>query len=157
MSRPARLHRLATGCQTTGFILKSGCPPLFPLLWPHHLPVGTRLALRDAVPAFRPGVDVRYFFPHFAMERKTTSSKPVKTFRLRGITASVFRNVAKSDGRSVPYHKWTVQRTYKDKDSFKNTTSFNRDDWPIVEVLGRQVFQYILEAEAQSKDADGEE
>jgi len=39
-------------------------------------------------------------------------SKPVKTFRLRGISVSVFANQAKSEGRDIVFHKVSVQRTY---------------------------------------------
>ena len=87
------------------------------------------------------------------MERTSPSTKPVKTFRLRGITASVFRNVTESNGHNVPYYKWTIQRTYKDgDDSFRNTTSFTRDDWPIVQLLGQKAWEFILEAEAEEKN-----
>ena len=102
------------------------------------------------------GVDFVSYFPPLAMERNTTSTKPVKTFRLRGITASVFKNSSKSDGRTASFHKLTIQRTYKDGESFKNTTSFSRDDWPIIALLGSRAWEYINEAESKAKNGNGE-
>ena len=74
--------------------------------------------------------------------------KPVKVFRLRGIAASVFANSTEVDGRQVSYHKVTVQRTYRDGDEFKTTTSYGRDDLPIVSLLVARAWEFILDAEA---------
>ena len=81
-------------------------------------------------------------------------TKPVKTFRLRGVSASVFANTAKSDGREVTFHKVSLQRTYKDGDEWKNTTSFGRDDLPVAKLLLEQAWQFILETEASRGKAD---
>ena len=86
------------------------------------------------------------------------STKPVKTYRFRGISASVFENHAKANGRDVTFHKVSLQRTYKDGDDWKTTTSFGRDDLPIARLLLEQAWQFILEAEAsRSKDDSSEE
>ncbi len=84
------------------------------------------------------------------------SQKPVMTFRLRGISASIFQNHGKSDSRDVTFHKVSVQRHYKDGDEWKNTTSFGRDDLPVVSLLLQRAWEYILDAEASrgKEDAD---
>lgn len=85
------------------------------------------------------------------------SAKPVKSFRLRGISASVFENHAKSADRDVTFHKVSLQRTYRDGDEWKTTTSFGRDDLPIACLLLEQAWQFILETEAnRGKDESDE-
>ncbi len=86
------------------------------------------------------------------MERKT--SRPVKTFKLRGITASVFKNSSKSDGQDVIFYRMTIQRTYKDGEKFKTTTSFSRDDWPTAVHLGNCAWDYITEALRNASDEE---
>ena len=84
-----------------------------------------------------------------------TPTKPVKSFRLRGISASVFENTAKTKDREVTFHKVSLQRTYRDGDEWKNTTSFGRDDLPIARLLLEQAWQFILETEAsRGKESD---
>ena len=84
------------------------------------------------------------------------SNKPVQTFRLRGLSASIFANHAKSDGRDVTFHKLSLQRVYRDGDEWKTTQSFGRDDLPIAQLLLKRAWEWILDAEASRKDDDGE-
>jgi len=85
-------------------------------------------------------------------------TKPVKVFRLRGISASVFANVAKTKDREVTFHKVSLQRTYRDGDEFKTTTSFGRDDLPVAKLVLEQAWQFILETEAtRGKDDESEQ
>jgi hypothetical protein len=87
-----------------------------------------------------------------------TTTKPVQTFRLRGVTVSVFENTAKTKDREVTFHKVAIQRSYRDDDGeWKNTTSYGRDDLPVMGLLLKQAWQWILEAEAsRGKDESGE-
>ena len=79
-------------------------------------------------------------------EAKT--NKPVKTMRLRGISASIFANPAKSNGNDSTFWKVSIQRTYKDGDEFKTTNSFSRDDLPIVWLLSQKAWEFVLKEEA---------
>ena len=81
----------------------------------------------------------------------STSTKPVKTFRFRGISASVFEN--KTDNGEV-FHKVSIVRTYKDGRNFKTTPTFSRDELPIVHLVARQAFMFILTEERDLRDAD---
>jgi hypothetical protein len=85
-----------------------------------------------------------------------TGTKPVQTFRLRGVSVSVFENNAKMKDRDVTFHKVAIQRSYRDGDEWKNTTSFGRDDLPVLGLLLKQAWQWVLEAEA-SRGKDGDE
>lgn len=110
---------------------------------------GVGFSGRDALPvaAARPF----HFLPPSNMESSTTKTvKPVETFRLRGISASVFRNKSE-DGTS--FHKVSLQRTYRQGDEFKNTQSLGRDDLPIAAMLLQKAWEYVLQAEGK-KSAD---
>ena len=85
-----------------------------------------------------------------------TSAKPVKVFRLRGISASVFENRSKNAEKSVTYHKVSMQRTYKDGDEFKTTTSFGRDDLPVCVHVMQRAWAFILDAESKRSSDDAE-
>lgn len=76
------------------------------------------------------------------------TNAPVQTFRLRGISASIFENRTKNGDRTVTYFKVALQRTYKDGDGWKTTSSFGRDDLPIARLLLERAWQYVLDAEA---------
>jgi hypothetical protein len=73
----------------------------------------------------------------------------VKVFRLRGVSASVFENHFKNGDRSATFRKVSLQRTYKDGDEFKTTTSFGRDDLPVCLHVLHEAWAFILEAEAK--------
>jgi hypothetical protein len=85
-----------------------------------------------------------------------SSNKPVKVFRLRGVSASIFENESKSGDRAVTFHKVSLQRTYKDGDDFKTTTSFGRDDLPVCVHVMQQAWAYILDAESNRGSDDHE-
>lgn len=86
------------------------------------------------------------------------AAKPVQVFRLRGISASVFANTAKADGRDVVFHKVSVQRIYRDNDGeFKSTTSFGRDDLPTVSLLVQRAWEFILDVEANRGRSESDE
>ena len=84
------------------------------------------------------------------------ATKPVKVFRLRGISASVFANTAKSGEREITFHKVSLQRTYKDGDDWKTTTSFGRDDLPTAQLVLSRAWEFILDAEASRGKEDAE-
>ncbi len=95
-----------------------------------------------------------YPLPHFCMANAKESAaapsavKPAKVFRRRGIAVSVFANPTEIDGRIVSFYKVTIQRTYRDGNEFKTTTTFGRDDLPIVRLLIGQAWEFILDAES---------
>ena len=95
--------------------------------------------------------------PQFSMTPSKDSVKPVHVIRLRGITASVFANTAETKNGDVTFHKVSVQRTYKDGNEFKTTTSFGRDDLPIVRLLTDRAWQFILDTEATRGREDSAE
>ena len=92
-----------------------------------------------------------YLLPTHIMT-KETSNKPVKQFRLRAISASIFENETE---KGQTFFKVTVQRSYKTKDGFKSTNSFTRDDLPLVAELVTAAWRDILKREAEVEAQEG--
>jgi len=82
------------------------------------------------------------------------SNKPVKVFRIRGVSASVFENQSRSEGRDLTFFKVSLQRTYKDGNEFKSTSSFSRDDIPVARHLLQEAWEFILHAEAHEGEGN---
>ena len=92
------------------------------------------------------------------MDHSAAPNKPVKVFRLHGLSASIFANRAKSADREVPFYKVSLQRTYHDGEKFQSTTSLGRDDLPIAGLLLEKAWVFILETEqAERKDTGAEQ
>ena len=83
---------------------------------------------------------------------ESTTNRPVEVFRASGISASVFKNRAKTEGRTTPFYKVSLQRTYKDGEKWQTTGSLSRDDLPTAALLLQQAWEYIVQAEADAKD-----
>ena len=69
----------------------------------------------------------------------------------------MFANNAQHEGRNVVFHKVSLQRTYREDDEFKTTSSLNRDDVPIAQLLMQRAWEYILDAEANRGKQDVED
>ena len=85
------------------------------------------------------------------------SNKPVKVIRLRGVSASIFANHGKSDGRDITFHKVSIQRSYKDGEEWKETTSFGRNDLPVVILVLQRAWEFILDTEASRRKEEMED
>jgi hypothetical protein len=79
--------------------------------------------------------------------------KPVKVFKHRGISVSVFENTAERDGQQQTFYKASVRRTFKQGDEFVSNANFSRDEIPITRLLMDRAWQWMLDAESQ-KPAD---
>jgi hypothetical protein len=100
-------------------------------------------------------VDFHISFPMTVMADSSSSShKPVKVFRLRGVSASVFENHSEQNGT---FHKVQVIRTYRDGKLFKTTPTFSRDELPIVTLLTQQAWEYVLATEASQRNSQNSE
>ncbi|MBB3209058.1 hypothetical protein FHS27_004894 [Rhodopirellula rubra] len=74
------------------------------------------------------------------------NNQPVKKFRLRGISASVFENKTE---KGQAFFKTTIQRTYKEGKSFKTTNTFSRDDLPMLVEVVSAAWREILKRESE--------
>ena len=77
-------------------------------------------------------------------------NKPVKTFRHRALSASVFENATKQGDRT--FHSVTIQRAYKVDGEYRHSSSFTRDELPVVEHLLKQAWLFMLEADSKQQD-----
>ncbi len=79
-------------------------------------------------------------------------NSPVFTQRRKGVSVSVFENQSQ-EGKT--YYKASLQRTYKEGDEFKTTSSLSRDDLPVATMLMQKAYEFILDAESkQSKNEE---
>ena len=62
------------------------------------------------------------------MENESMSKKPVHEVRLGRIKAAIWEN----DTQNGTLHNVTLSRLYKDGDQWKDSSSFGRDDLPLV-------------------------
>lgn len=82
-----------------------------------------------------------------APSTKTTNA-PVQTFRYGLIKAAIWANQA--DGKT--FYSVTVIRSYQDeKKAWHDTTSFGRDDLPLLEKLAAKCHDWIFEAIAADR------
>jgi hypothetical protein len=78
----------------------------------------------------------------FTIMPDTESNKPVFVIRRRGVKAAVFLNRSGDN----EFFKVTIQKIYRDDSgNWKTTTSFTRDDLPLVSLLAQKAWERILE------------
>ncbi|HQX52546.1 MAG TPA: hypothetical protein PLY87_05625 [Planctomycetaceae bacterium] len=78
------------------------------------------------------------------------STKPVKVFRLRGISASVFEN----ESENGAFYKISVVRTYKNGKEFASTPTFSRDDIPVMLHVAKMAWHFVLSQEQEQRNSE---
>ena len=69
-----------------------------------------------------------------------TKARPVQEIRLGRIKAAIWENETPNGSR----HNVTVSRLYRDNDEWKDSTSFGRDDLPLVAKVVDQAHDWIF-------------
>lgn len=82
------------------------------------------------------------------MSRSEAKSRPVHEIRMGRIRAAIWANETQNGMR----HNVTVSRIYKDGDDWKDSTSFGRDDLPLLVKVVDQCHDWIFQ---QSGSNDG--
>ena len=82
-------------------------------------------------------------------------AKPIKTFRVRSVSASVFENSTFADGQEVRFYKVNLQRTFKQGDEFKHNACFGRDEIPLARLVLERAWEYVLSIESAQSPSDG--
>jgi hypothetical protein len=85
---------------------------------------------------------------HFECQKEVIlMNKPEKSFRIGACSASVFLNQGegKRSFRSV-----SLQRRYKDGDTWKSATNFTLSDLPAAQAVLQMATKYVLSQEAES-------
>jgi hypothetical protein len=75
------------------------------------------------------------------MAKSQEKKRPVHEIRLGRIRAAIWEN----DTQNGTRHNVTLSRLYKDGDEWKDSTSFGRDDLPLVEKVVDQAHSWIFE------------
>lgn len=81
-------------------------------------------------------------------------NRPVQEIRLGKIKVAIWSN------RSPNHETWysvTVTRSYKDGDEWKDTSSFRRDDLPIVSKATDMAYAWIWEQESATRQVEDDE
>lgn len=83
------------------------------------------------------------------------NNKPIHQIRLSAIRAAIWLNKSERTGES--WFTVTVTRSYRDKEQLKDTTTFRRDDLPIVSKALEMAYAWIWEQRAPASDSGGVE
>jgi len=71
-------------------------------------------------------------------------AKPEKKFQAGGVSASVFRNERKVDGKTVVSYSVIIDRTYRDRgENWQRTNSYKMNDLHKLIVVAQKAFEYI--------------
>src|SRR5690348_8899963 len=78
----------------------------------------------------------------------STANRPFHVIRRKGVKASIFVNRSAEN----EFTKVTVQKIYRDEGgNWKTTSSFSRDDLPLVSLVTERAWEWILGWEEQGK------
>jgi hypothetical protein len=84
---------------------------------------------------------------------KSGKNRPVHELRLGRIRAAIWQN----ETENGPRHNVTITRLYKDGEDWKDSTSFGRDDLPLVAKICDQAHTWIFTQAAERSSSNGEE
>ena len=76
------------------------------------------------------------------------SNRPIHEIKLGRIRASIWLN---GNSGEKSWHSVSVTRAYKDGDQWNETTSFNRDDLPIVSKAAEMAYHWIWQTRKASE------
>ena len=79
-----------------------------------------------------------------------TKTRPVHELRMGRIRAAIWANETQNGTR----HNVTVSRIYKDGDDWKDSTSFGRDDLPLLVKVADQCHDWIFQQGGSSRSQD---
>jgi hypothetical protein len=82
---------------------------------------------------------------------KESKNRPVHEVRFGRIRAAIWQN----ETENGPRHNVTITRLYKDGDDWKDSTSFGRDDLPLVAKVCDQAHTWIFEQAAERSNGNG--
>lgn len=79
--------------------------------------------------------------------KSNSKTRPVHEVRLGRIRAAIWENETENGIR----HNVTLSRLYKDGEQWKDSTSFGRDDLPVLAMVANQAFLWVHEQGASGK------
>lgn len=85
-----------------------------------------------------------------SMAKKSDASRPVHEVRLGRIKAAIWANATENGTR----HNVTIARLYKDGDDWKDSTSFGREDLPLVAKVADMAHTWVYENGSQGSGSE---
>jgi hypothetical protein len=86
-----------------------------------------------------------------AQGTREAAKRPVHEVRMGRIRAAIWENETENGTR----HNVTFSRLYKDGNNWKDSTSFGRDDLPLLAKVADQAHTWIFEAVKEAANANG--
>jgi len=78
------------------------------------------------------------------MEVNMEKNKPIKKFKAGGVSATIWKNTNKVNGKDVEFQTIAIDRSYTDKDKkWRTTSSMRINDLPKVELVARKAYEYL--------------
>ena len=78
-------------------------------------------------------------------QKEEVKNMPEKKFRAGGVTATVWSNTGKKDGKEYEFKTVGIERSYKDKDDeWQKTSSYRVGDLPKVKLVAGLAYEYIV-------------
>ena len=84
------------------------------------------------------------------MSSTTTKARPVHELRMGRIRAAIWANETQNGMR----HNVTLNRIYKDGDEWRDSTSFGRDDLPLLAKIADQAHSWIFANGSSSSNGE---
>jgi len=84
------------------------------------------------------------------MAKKSEAKRPVHEVRLGRIKAAIWANTTENGIR----HNVTIARLYKDGDDWKDSTSFGREDLPLVAKVADMAHTWVYENGSQGSGSE---
>ena len=85
-----------------------------------------------------------------------SGTKPIKVFRAGAVRAAVWRDTITRNGVEIVVHNVQIDRTFKDGDEYKSSSSFDAArDVPRLLLVASKAYEFVaLKAEDEPADAD---
>lgn len=83
-------------------------------------------------------------------DKQQTKKRPVEEFRIGRVRAAIWEN----ETENGTFYNVTLSRLYKDGNEWKDSSSFGRDDLPLVAKVCDQVHTWIFEQAAEKSEGN---
>ncbi len=70
-------------------------------------------------------------------------NKPIKVFRCGAVQAAIWTNQRVIDDAVVEVHSVRIDKSYKEADEWKRTTSFAAEDLPKVAMIATEAYRFL--------------
>ena len=84
-------------------------------------------------------------------------TKPVKTFRAKNVSISIFMNEHEKDGKTFKLPSFCLQKRYRDGDEWKTSASLFLEDLPKAVNVINKAYDYIVSGEVKVDKVEEEQ